>query len=387
MRVRFRHADGSVVHLAYCSNVHPAETVDGICGQLHAYVPPLRAALKVDRLGVGLWIPARAAAELRSDRAARRRLSTALRDVGAEVVTCNGFPYGGFHDPVVKHAVYRPDWHEPERLRYTLDLAEVLAELLPDDVDEGTISTLPLGWPDRWPDTAAALDPLKRLAEALDGLAVRGGRRIRVGLEPEPGCVVETTAEAAEVLSGLGTDLLGVCLDACHLAVRFEDPRTAVAGLDTAGVPVVKAQLSAALRAPDPVSAAWLPEFVEPRFLHQTRERGSAGVSGVDDLDIALDGGLRGAGEWRVHFHVPLHADPERTTSAELRSTIDALLSGPSPVTRHLEVETYTWSVLPEAQRPRDESGLIDGLVAELRWTRDRLVEAGLEPIDLGRPS
>lgn len=380
--MRFRHADGSVIHLAYCSNVHPAETVDGICRQLHTYVPPLRSALEVDRLGVGLWIPARAAAELRTDHTARRRLAAVLRDVGAEVVTVNGFPYGGFHDPVVKHAVYRPDWHEPQRLRYTLDLAQVLADLLPDDVGEGTISTLPLGWPDRWPDTAAALDPLKRLAEGLDGLADRSGRRIRVGLEPEPGCVVETTTQAAEVLAGLGTDLIGVCLDACHLAVQFEDPHAAVAGLEAAGVPVVKAQLSAALRAPDPGAAVWLPEFVEPRFLHQTREHGSAGVSGVDDLDAALGGGLPGAGEWRVHFHVPLHADPERTTSHELRSTIDALLAGPSPVTRHLEVETYTWSVLPEAQRPRDTDGLVRGIAAELAWTRDRLIKAGMEPID-----
>lgn len=378
--MRLRHPDGSIVYLAYCSNVHPAETVDGICAQLRAFVPPLRAALEVGRLGVGLWIPARAAAELVSDRAARRRLAAVVRETGAEVVTCNGFPYGGFHDPVVKHAVYRPDWHEPERLRYTLDLARVLADLLPDDVGEGTVSTLPLGWPDRWPDTVAALDPLKRLAEGLDGLGARSGRRIRVGLEPEPGCVVETTAQAAEVLSGLGTDLVGVCLDACHLAVQFEDPHAAVAGLTAAGVPVVKAQLSAALRAPDPASAAWLPEFVEPRFLHQTRERGTVGVSGVDDLDAALDGGLPGAGEWRVHFHVPLHADPARTTSGELLSTIDALLCGPSPVTRHLEVETYTWSVLPEAQRPRDSDGLVRGIAAELAWTRDRLIDTGLTP-------
>jgi sugar phosphate isomerase/epimerase len=382
--MRLRHPDGSVVHLAYCSNVHPAETVDGICHQLHTFVPPLRAALDLDRLGVGLWIPARAAAELKASSRARAQLANALRVAGAEVVTCNGFPYGGFHDPVVKHAVYRPDWHEPERLRYTLDLAEVLAGLLPDDVGEGTISTMPLGWPDRWPDTAAALDPLKRLAEGLDARAQRSGRRIRVGLEPEPGCVVETTAQAAEVLSGLGTELIGVCVDACHLAVQFEDPRAAVAGLEAAGVPVVKAQLSAAVRTPEPAAATWLAEFVEPRFLHQTRELGSAGVSGVDDLDTALAGGLPGSAEWRAHFHVPLHADPDRTTTEELSAVIDALLSGPSPVTRHLEVETYTWSVLPEAQRPRGEAGLVDGLAAELRWTRDRLAEAGLQPVEEG---
>lgn len=377
--MRLRHPDGSLVHLAYCSNVHPAETVEGIVGQLRAFVPGLRAELGVGRLGVGLWIPALAAADLRSNPVARARLAGALRDTGAEVVTLNGFPYGGFHDPVVKHAVYRPDWHEPERLRYTLDLAELLTDLLPDDVADGTISTLPLGWRDRWPDTAGALDPLKRLAECLERLAERTGRRIRVGLEPEPGCVVETTAQAAEALSALGSDLVGVCLDACHLAVQFETPDAAVAGLRAAGVPVVKAQLSAALRASEP--SAWLAEYTEPRFLHQTRERTGRGVSGVDDLDQALDGGLPGSGEWRVHFHVPVHAESERTTSAELRCTIEALVAGPAPVTRHLEVETYTWSVLPEARRPRDADGLVRGIAAELAWTRDRLIAAGLEPL------
>lgn len=381
--MRFRHRDGASVHLAYCSNVHPAETVDGIGGQLLTFVPPLRDALGVERIGIGLWIPARAATELRGDRRARSRLIAAIRTAGAEVVTLNGFPYGGFHDPVVKHAVYRPDWHEPERLAYTLDLAHLLVDLLPDDVAEGTISTVPLGWRDRWENAADAADPLKRLAEGLSDLAERSGRRIRVGLEPEPGCVVETTAQAAEVLAGFGSDVVGVCVDACHLAVQFEVPATAVAQLVAADVPVVKAQLSAALRAPDPADAEWLKAFTEPRFLHQTRERTRQGRPpiGVDDLGDALDGGLPGVGEWRVHFHTPVHLDTEQTTSLELRQTVDALMAGPTPVTRHLEVETYTWSVLPEAQRPRDTAGLVRGIAAELAWTRDRLVEAGLEPM------
>ena len=99
----------------------------------------------------------------------------------------------------------------------------------------------------------------------------------------------------------------------------------------------------------------------------------------MDDLAAALGGELPGDSEWRVHFHVPVHADGPRTTQTELSATLAALVGGPAAVTTHLEVETYTWTVLPEAQRPRDDDGLVQGLARELAWTRDRLVELGLE--------
>ncbi|MGH9011236.1 MAG: metabolite traffic protein EboE, partial [Acidimicrobiia bacterium] len=144
--MRFRHPNGSTIHLAYCSNVHPAEDVDGVVGQLARFTEPVRRSLDVPRLGVGLWLPAPAAARLAAEEAEVTRLRGALDRRGLEVVTLNGFPYRGFHDPVVKRAVYHPDWLDPARAAYTLDLARVLVALLPDDVDEGTISTLPLAW-------------------------------------------------------------------------------------------------------------------------------------------------------------------------------------------------------------------------------------------------
>jgi sugar phosphate isomerase/epimerase len=383
--VRFQHPDGEVIHLAYCSNVHPAEDLDGILAQLRTFALPVRTSLEVDRLGIGLWLPAPVLAEL-GEPAALRRLSDGLARAGVEVVTLNGFPYGGFHAPVVKHAVYRPDWATTQRLDYTLGLARVLARLLPDDVAEGSISTLPLGWRDGWTERAdEARANLERLAEGLRAVAGETGRCIRVGLEPEPGCTVETSAQLAEAIAGVAPDVLGACLDACHLAVQFEDPAKAVQRVHDGGLSVVKAQLSSALRASDPQAArAELAAFVEPRFLHQTRERtdeldGQPPVIGVDDLDEALDGGLPGAGEWHVHFHVPVHVAAPTTTQDHLRRAITALVA--APATRHLEVETYTWGVLPPAERPVDDAGLVEGLAKELRWTRERLLAAGLEEI------
>ena len=148
--MRLHHPDGSAVHLAYGTNVHPAEDLPGILGQLDRFAVPVRAQLDTDVLGLGLWLAAPVATELAADPAARRTLRAELTHRGLEVVTLNGFPYQAFHAPVVKHAVYRPDWADPARLRYTLDLALVLADLLPDGAERGSISTLPFGWRTDW---------------------------------------------------------------------------------------------------------------------------------------------------------------------------------------------------------------------------------------------
>ncbi|WP_134768741.1 metabolite traffic protein EboE [Nocardioides sp. 1609] len=396
--MRFRHRDGSLVHLSYGSNVHPAETVDGIIAQLRTYAAGVRSALDADVLGVGLWLPAAVAHELAEDRGARDRVRQVLRAERLEVVTVNAFPYRGFHDDVVKKAVYHPDWTEDARLTFTLDCARVLADLLPDEAARGSVSTLPLGWRTPWDDDQdrAAADLLHRLSDGLATLADDVGRPVRVGLEPEPGCVVETAADAVERLAwlaDLGPGLVGVCVDTCHLAVGFEEVADALVDLGSVGLPVVKVQASAALHAARPAddeTRAALEGWAEGRFLHQTREPVGAEVSGRDDLDEAL--GLDGAGgqplparrPWRVHVHVPVHADPEpplRSTRPHLEAGLTALLGGDHPVVDHVEVETYTWGVLPLELRPRDDAGLVAGIAAELAWARDRLVALGLDPV------
>ncbi|MFB4313816.1 metabolite traffic protein EboE [Actinomadura sp. 21ATH] len=390
--MRFRHPDGGLVHLAYCTNAHPAEDLDGVLAQLERFGAPVRERLGAGRLGLGLWLAADVAAELAADPAAVERLRAGLASRGLEVVTLNAFPYRGFHDPVVKRRVYSPDWCEPERLRYTLDAAGVLARLLPDDAPYGSVSTLPLAWRTPWgPERAdAARRMLDELAGGLAKLAAETGRAVRVGLEPEPGCVVESARQAAAALRAADPEWIGVCLDLCHLAVGFERPRDALAHLDAAGLPVVKAQASLGLHVEDPSAVAArerLDGFREPRFLHQVRERagdGGDGVQAVDDLGEALAGGLPGRAPWRVHFHLPLHAEPEpplSSTRADLEDGLAALVGGPARRTGHIEVETYTWRVLPERDRPAGDAGLAAGLAAELDWTRDRLHALGLEEV------
>ncbi|MEN8654608.1 metabolite traffic protein EboE [Streptomyces sp. 21So2-11] len=388
--MRFRHPDGSTVHLAYCTNVHPAETLDGVLAQLRDHCEPVRRRLGRDRLGIGLWLAKDAAHALITDPAALRGLRAELDRRGLEVVTLNGFPYDGFGAEEVKYRVYKPDWTDPARLAHTTDLARLLGALLPDDVTEGTISTLPLAWRTDFDNDAAdaARSALTTLSERLDALEELTGKSIRIGLEPEPGCTVETTADAIAPLTALASRRIGICVDTCHLATSFEDPATAIGALTAAGVTIPKAQLSAALHAEHP----HLPEvrealaaFAEPRFLHQTRTSTSAGLRGTDDLDEALAGGaIPDGAPWRAHFHVPLHAPPAApltSTLPVLQDALTQLVGGPVPLTRHLEVETYTWQALPAELRPRNRTQLADGIAAELTLARDLLVDLGLKEL------
>ncbi|MET9428289.1 metabolite traffic protein EboE [Streptomyces sp. NPDC003036] len=388
--MRFRHPDGSTIHLAYCTNVHPAETLDGVLAQLRDHCEPVRRRLGRDRLGIGLWLAKDAAHALTTDPAALRALRAELDRRGLEVVTLNGFPYEGFGAQEVKYRVYQPDWTRPERLAHTTDLARLLAALLPDDVTEGSVSTLPIAW--RTPFDTAAADTaraaLTTLAERLDALEELTGKSVRIGLEPEPGCTIETTADAIGPLTGVASPRIGVCVDTCHLATSFEDPHTALDALVAVGIPIPKAQLSAALHAEHPhlpeVRAA-LAAFAEPRFLHQTRTRTAAGLRGTDDLPEALDGEtLPDGAPWRAHFHVPLHsppAPPLTSTLPVLRDALARLVGGPAPHTRHLEVETYTWQALPPELRPRTRGRLTDGIAAELTLARDLLTDLGLKEL------
>ena len=393
--MRLLHTDGQTVHVAYCTNVHPGEDLDTIIGQLDRFALPVRRHLGADLLGLGLWLSAPVARGSPASPRQVDRLRGALDARGLEVVTLNGFPYRGFQEKVVKHRVYHPDWTEPARLAYTTDLTEVLAWLLPDDAARGSISTLPLGWRHPWfgDRQLLAAEQFDRLADHLHGLRERTGREIRVGVEPEPGCVVETTTELVDRMAGWDEDVLGVCLDLCHLAVGFEDAAVAVPRLAAAGRRVVKAQVSAALHVEHPADEATrraLSAFDEDRFLHQTRARGDAGpLRARDDLGDAL-GGRRpldpapnGVEQpWRVHFHVPLGRAPEpplSATTGDLRASLAVLVGGETAVTDHLEVETYTWTVVPEAVRPTDDAALAVSIAGELAWLRDTLIDLGLK--------
>lgn len=368
--------------LSYCTNVHPAEDFDGVVRQLREYAGPIRRRAGLETLGVGLWLPAGLARQLAGSAEDRAALRNVLDAEGLQLHTINAFPYGGFHNEVVKLDVYKPTWAERERLEYTLDCAEVLAALLPD-ATAGSISTLPLAWRESWTrdDDDAATAAFAELSSRLWDLRERTGKTVRVAVEPEPGCVLDTVADvvgwlAPRIQRGVDPEFVGLCVDTCHLAVSFADPAGAVRQIDAAGLRIVKIQASAALHVTDPSDPAArdaLAGFVEPRYLHQVRESQPAGIVPADDLDEALRD-LPGENAWRVHFHIPLHhvpAAPLDTTVDVLRQTVaevDRLPYGPEV---HLDIETYTWSVLPGAS-----VGITDGIAAEIAWAKSNLLDA-----------
>lgn len=375
------------MELSYCTNVHPAEDLDGIIDQLDVHAGPVRRAAGLDTLGVGLWLPAETAAVLAHEPAARERLREALDRNGLVLRTVNAFPYRGFHDDVVKLAVYRPDWTGDERLRFTMDCATALAALLPEG-GEGSISTLPLGWREGWDAAAdaAAEARLAALVEHLRAIEQRTGRTVRVGIEPEPGCVLDNVADVTAWLGArpqlIAEGLIGLCLDTCHLAVSFADPGEAVAQATAAGVRVVKVQASVALEVPDPAdpaTAAALAPFAEARYVHQVRARPAGDDRpAADDLGdvLAADPVWPTDRPWRVHVHVPLHATPApplRATTEVLLGAVSAVLEAPHGAEAHLDVETYTWTVLPDSLQP---DSLVDGIAAELRWAANHLAHA-----------
>ena len=406
--------------LTYCTNVHPLGDWGVWSDLIGRFGPLVREGLGWMAMPMGLWFPASFIEEMnREPRAARERLLAHLSGHGLSAFTCNAFPYGNFHDAEVKTKVYQPDWTTPERLAYTVACARLLAAILPAGA-EGSVSTLPLGWRAGWTAehgrrAAANLCAFAREARALAEIE---GRAIRLGLEPEPGCALETTLQVraywAQVLrpeakrAGLSDEdlsrFLGVCYDTCHQAVQFEDPVEVLEAFAADGIPIAKMQLSSALEfKPDPSRSTLelRQRFVEPRFLHQVRVRTPAGVAVFDDLPQALAVGARpnealagssngaaggAAGfsgidlwayPWRVHFHLPI--DSDRMLDAEaIGTTREDMLAAfqhalARKLCRHFEVETYTWSVLPEAHRPAGDAALAASLARELRFIEERV--------------
>lgn len=384
--------------LVYCSNVHPGDDLDTVIQGLTRFIAPVGRARGLSRCGTGLWLSHAVATTLATQPAERQRFRTALDQAGVSLFTLNGFPYGDFHARAVKAAVYRPDWSEPERGIYTLQLAEILAECLPEDQAEGTISTLPLGFAPDWNDERreAALRQLCETARALAQLRERSGRSIRVCLEMEPGCVLESTdqllalftealpaaADRDGIPRGHLQQHLGICYDVCHQAVMFEDICASLHRLQDAGIILGKIQVSSALEATHPASdevRAHLNAFAEPRYLHQVRSRDPMGfLQAAMDLPEALEDAAFSREPWRVHFHVPIQTDSLftgalGTTRHAIGEVLDFLHAHRGEIRPHLEVETYTWQVLPEALRPRDDAQLIHGLAAELQWLQEEL--------------
>ncbi|WP_434620956.1 metabolite traffic protein EboE [Azospirillum sp. B2RO_4] len=384
--------------LGYCLNVHPTQTFTEVRAALLGPVREIKRRLCPDRpFGVGLRLSAEAAAEA----GVAAELAAIFGGEGFAAFTMNGFPYGRFHGAPVKEAVYEPDWTTAERVAYSLSLAETMAALVPS-AGFATISTVPGGFAPRVTGREAAVaDGLLQAVAGLVRLEQDTGRTVALALEPEPWCLLDSTADAVAffrahlfteaaarrlgALAGLTADEaaaalprhLGLCLDVCHMAVNFEEPAETLAVLAAAGIPIHKVQLSAALRIAraDAAARERLAAFRDAVYLHQTVARAADGrVRRFVDLPQALESPGGEDEEWRVHFHVPLFAEPEPpldSTSGALEGML--AIHRDRPVAPHLEVETYTWDVLPAEACGAGAMSVVDGIEREMRWVLERL--------------
>lgn len=375
------------LQLTYCTNIHPAQGWAAVFGNLRRYAPALRQQIAPDTpFGLGLRLSGREAAELVADRRQLDQLAGFLADEGLYVAILNGFPFGPFHGTPVKETVYAPDWREDARLQYTRDLLTVLARVLPPEV-EGGISTIPLSYK-AWmagTDTSGwnrIVDQLVLMTETLVRHRNETGQFVHLDIEPEPDCVLETSAEAIafirDRLLPRGAPALArklsvgreeaedrlrehvqLCFDCCHFAVEYENPAEAIDRLEAAGVRVGRVQLSSALTVTLPADAVQrdvlldrLRPFADETYLHQVVERSAAGQRQFPDLAPAIADATAhptAAGrDWRIHFHVPLFTDRYGDLGSSQNYVRQVLaLARDRGFTQHLEIETYTWDVLP----------------------------------------
>ena len=391
-------------HLTYCTNIHPGESWQQVFTNLKSYLPKLKARLSPSApFGVGLRLADLAARELlQGDRLEQFKLW--LERENLYVFTLNGFPYGGFHHQVVKDKVYAPDWSSSERLEYTLRLVKILAFLLPSEMDGG-ISTLPLSYKPWWQNNIEARQTVYRqssinlallTAEMMD-VRAETGKLLHIDLEPEPDGLLENTDEVIEFFEqwllphggaylarhkGISPELaefqlrkhICLCYDTCHFAVEYENPATVFSRLPAAGIKIGKIQLSAAVEvqlgadiiAKKAIARRLLP-FAESTYLHQVIEHYRNGeLNHYNDLSEALpDLEQSEAERWRIHFHVPLFVREYhllQSTQKDLIAVLDLLSE--NPICQHLEIETYTWEVLPSAMK----KDLLTSIQQEYEW-------------------
>ena len=390
-------------HLTYCTNIHPADGWEAVLSSLRRHAPALRRRFAPSStFGVGLRLSAHDATGLltASNLSDFRQF---LDDEELYVAIINGFPYGPFHGTPVKASVYAPDWREPARLSYTFDLVRILQALLPEGVDGG-ISTAPLSYKP-WMAAAdrAAWDVITRhvvrVAERMARVRQETGKLIHLDIEPEPDCSIENTAETLDFfeqrLLPLGTPLLAqsmgvsdsvaremlfehvrVCFDCCHFAVEFEDSAAAMNRMRNLGIRIGRIQLSSALDVQVPAdrdAAAAIVDrlrpFADATYLHQVVERrGEAEVLrhylDLPDVLERVDEDAA-ARTWRIHFHVPLFTAEYGTLGSTQNYVADVLRQAiETGATTHLEIETYTWDVLP----PDLKMDSLESIAREYEW-------------------
>lgn len=386
----------SGLSLAYCTNVHRGETWPETFRSLQEHTLRVRDRVAAGQsFAIGLRLSNQASREL-IEVETGREFRRWLEKENCYVAGINGFPFASFHGRTVKENVFSPDWCQPERLAYTQRLFNLLGDWGPND-SRGTVSTLPgtfKGFARKATEQKTLRENILNCAQFLARWRDRSGIAFKLALEPEPLGLIENTVETIdffeqlrreEPAAGLVDDFLGVCFDTCHFALQYEDAAKAIHQLNTSGAPVVKFHLSSALRLkPSAASLQRLARLHEPTYLHQCLGKTTAGeVVRFKDIPEALQvvPSLSSLEELRVHFHVPVQVETLdnglSSTRDYLQSCLDVIAQSPQRY-HELEIETYTWEVLPPASRTAD---VVDQIAAEYHWVLDELKTRGIKPV------
>jgi len=396
-------------HLSYCTNIHSGESWKDHFNALKINFPGIKEQVCGDQaMGIGLRLSNSASVDIQGDEELKE-FKEWLAANNAYVFTMNGFPYGDFHHAVVKDQVHAPDWTSKERLDYTLRLFRILAELLPEGI-EGGISTSPLSYRFWFPEkedfqnaVLLATQNVIGVAEELFRIRQKLGVKMHLDIEPEPDGILESAAEFIDwfenVLLPLSKQILPdrlnispeeaevlikehicLCYDVCHFAIGYESHSKVIELLENKGIKVGKIQISAALKADLPAKpelrsgiAAAFENFNEPTYLHQVVARKEDGqFLRYRDLPEALSDVTNPlVKEWRAHFHVPVFVKELGLLQSTQEDIFEVLqIQKNRPITDHMEVETYTWEVLPDALKvPIDQS-----IIRELNWVKKLLI-------------
>lgn len=391
-------------HLTYCSNIHPGQDWKEHFSVLKNSIPEIKAAVcPQETMGIGLRLANQASIDL-SEKSNFEAFKNWLDTNNCYVFTMNGFPYGNFHNVVVKDQVHAPDWTTAERADYTIRMFGLLAKLLPENLEEGGISTSPLSYRFWW-KTPELLEEATKIAtknillvvESLIDLKEKTGKTLHLDIEPEPDGILENSQEFIEwyknFLIPMGIEQLKdrgfssekaidaikthiqLCYDVCHFAVGFEAPQDVINSLEREELKVGKIQISSALKVDFSSDAEEklkvIAQYNEPTYLHQVvAQRKDGSFQKFQDLTEAIDGFDSNISSWRVHFHVPLFLEQYGLLSSTQSDIVDTInVHKQKPFTNHLEIETYTWGVLPhEFQVP-----LNDSIIREINWVKGLL--------------
>ncbi len=390
-------------HLTYSTLVHPGDTWEDMWTSLTTYVPKVKTRVCPNApFGVSLRLSAKSAETLVNSRAERDKLKKFLADNNMYLYTVNAFPYGPFKNQIVKEQVYEPDWRSEERTQYTINVANVLADVVPEGISP-SIQSAPLGFKPRVTGAdvvASYTQHVMRVAAELIKLEQRTGRTVTLALEPEPFCFLETTDETVDYftnhlytgksaemlakLSGLPISeaivaqrrFIGTVFDICHQAVVYEDITVSLQKLVDAGIPIFKLQEAAAMRIPNVTQKIvdTLKRYAKTIYLTQTVEKKDGKLTRFLNLEDAFKAWETNPGprEWRTHFHVPVFLDDLGEFGTTRFAIEDALkFHKPRPLSRQLEIETYTWDVLPDHLKTGD---IVDYVCREIEWVRGQLL-------------